>query len=169
MVEPLTATRLDFSDYRKKFSASIAICAELVRRYKWNPEIRTAALKILRGAGVAARDKMAEIYAIYKYVRDVVQFRNDVNDIETLQTPVYTLQMNAGDCDDKVTLLASLLEAVGYKTRFATISQNAAGAMSHIYTQVQLPDQSWLNLETVRPVAIGTAPENFTRRAFYAY
>jgi len=163
------ATKLDFSDYRKKFSTSIAICAELVRRYRWNPEIRTAALQILNQAGAAGRDKIAEIAALYHFVRDVVQFRGDVNDLETLQTPVYTLTMRSGDCDDKVTLLNALLEAVGYKTRFVTLSQNAAGAMSHIYSQVQLPDQSWLSLETVRPVPMGTEPENFTKRAIYAY
>ena len=40
-----------------------------------------------------------------------------INGVETVQTPLRTLENEAGDCDDKSLLTATLLETFGFSTR----------------------------------------------------
>jgi transglutaminase-like putative cysteine protease len=149
------AVKFNFSDYAQKQRFSIDTMRNYILLYKCHPTIRAAALSIL--ANVPARDAGREIQTIFFFVRDRVKFRGDVRGVETLQTPEITLKYLAGDCDDKVTLLNSLLETVGYKTRLVTITQVVGGPQSHVYSEVYAGGR-WIPLETVREVAPGFAP-----------
>lgn len=70
--------------------------------------------------------------AIYYSVRDSFQYISDPPD-EYVKHPLETLKNPVGDCDDNAVLLANLLEAVGYKTRFVTIP-------NHVFIEVYLED-----------------------------
>ena len=79
----------------------------------------------------------------------------DVNGVETLQTPLVTMEIKQGDCDDQSVLLASLLESIGHPTRFVAIKQNFFGPYVHVYTETRIGPK-WYPLETtekMRPFA----------------
>lgn len=72
---------------------------------------------------VDSHNYLEEIKATYEWVRDNIRYVRDIRGVETLQLPPITLPrdispeygIGAGDCDDHVILLATLLSAIGVK------------------------------------------------------
>jgi hypothetical protein len=89
-------------------------------RVKPTPEIRAKALELTRNAS----DENAKIRAIYKYVSTEFRYIGIAFGIGRYQphTAAEVLVNQYGDCKDKQTLLASLLDAVGIKAYPALIS-----------------------------------------------
>lgn len=138
--------------------AVLRAMVRLTRDFKKDPGIRELALSLTRG--LAQYDRAGEVRALHAFVRDGVRYVNDIRGVETLQTPRATLEMGGGDCDDKSTLLASLLESIGRPTRFVAVAFGA-GAYSHVYVETLL-GRRWVPLETIRPVPAGWSPANVT-------
>jgi transglutaminase-like putative cysteine protease len=67
-----------------------------------------------------------------------------------------TLQGRLGDCDDQVVLLATLLEAVGYPTRFIVSGYNYPGEYEHVYLQAWL-DGCWIDMDPTEHHPMGWA------------
>jgi hypothetical protein len=87
---------------------------------KKNPIIRNLAVNIV--SNVESNDYPNEAKKVYYWVRDNIRYVRDIYRCETLQYPCVTLPciysdqgIGAGDCDDHVILLASLLLAIGAK------------------------------------------------------
>jgi transglutaminase-like putative cysteine protease len=133
----------------------------LARQYKTDLNIRTLAGDLTQPC--APKDRRAELKALHRFVRDSIRYVNDVDGVETLQTPVQTLRTQRGDCDDKATLLCSLAASVGYATRFCAIEVRDQGYFSHVMAQLKL-GQGWINAETILPdVEIGWWPPDATQ------
>lgn len=131
---------------------TLRLMANLVRQWKKSPDVRNKATALC--AGVPHKDSFGEIHALFVYVRDAIRYVGDVSDLETISTPDITIDTAAGDCDDKALLLASLLESIGYKTRFVAMGWNdGSGEFSHVVSQVKFGVR-WLNLETTEGDAI---------------
>lgn len=160
------AIKFNFGDAGVKFRESIRAMRQLIDDFKWNPVIRQTALNILSNAGVAQRDVLNEARAIYFFVRDRIRFRRDVVDVETLSYPTLTLANRAGDCDDQVVLLNSLLESVGIPTRMVAISQVPERQFTHVYSQALVKGR-WFAMDTINKNEFGYEPEIFTRKAIY--
>lgn len=115
-----------------------------------SPEIRRQALKIVEL--VASRDQQREISTVLQWVKNNIAFRGEY--AETVQTPLVTLQLRAGDCDDQSTLIAALLSSLGYKTRFRTVAADpsAPWAYSHVFTEVfQRKRGQWISVDSTVP------------------
>jgi transglutaminase-like putative cysteine protease len=128
---------------------------QLVRQYKSHPQIRQTALDLV--GAIPGKNWRAEVEAIFAYVRDQIRYTRDINGVETLQTPLVTLQVEQGDCDDKSTLLAALLEAVGHPTRFVAIGR-MPDQYSHVFVQTLLGNK-WVSLDPTMPVGVGWTPK----------
>jgi len=105
------------------------------------PEVQAAAVSIVRQAGAPPHDHMAELIALYRFVRDQVRFTDDPVNVEKLQGPRYTLEVLSGDCDDRATLLASLARSIGIPAdlRFRVVAANPRNrAYSHVYVMARL-------------------------------
>lgn len=139
--------------------ATLEIMARIVRASRVDPGIRNTALALTRHAGNFGEEEnfFAEIEALHRFVRDNIRYVMDVDEVETVQTPDVTLRLEAGDCDDKSVLLASLLNAVGHPARFAAVAF-APDAFEHVLVETKLGDK-WLPLETTKPVQVGWYPE----------
>ncbi|HZR27893.1 MAG TPA: transglutaminase-like domain-containing protein [Terriglobales bacterium] len=128
-----------------------------------NLEVRRTAIDITRN--VASRNYIGEIDAIQQWVLQNIKFRGEYK--ETIQTPLVTLKLRAGDCDDHAQLVAALLMSIGHKTRFKTVAadRQAPNDFSHVFTEVQNPrTQEWIPIETtVAGVRAGWAPPNIYR------
>lgn len=127
-----------------------------------HPAVRVQAVDITRN--VASRDYHAEIQAIFDWVKKNIRFRGEFK--EFLQSPVVTLELRAGDCDDHATLLAALLRTLGHRVRFRTVATGGGRDFTHVYLQVQdRRTGQWISLDTtVARSTLGWEPDNITRR-----
>jgi non-ribosomal peptide synthetase component F len=113
-------------------------------------------------AGLPQYDRLGEIRALTEFVRDGIRYTNDPLDMELLRTPRAMLEMKTGDCDDKATLLAALLRAIGRPSRFIAIAMHGSDLYSHVLVQTPWA-KGWLSLETIKPVDIGWFPSGATK------
>lgn len=127
---------------------------DLVTAFKTNPTIRELAIKVC--AGLPQKDFTGEIKRIHEFVKNNIRYVRDVNGVETLQTPLATLEMGAGDCDDKSTLAAAMLESIGHPTRFVAMGF-APSSYSHVTVQTRI-GSNWRTVETTEPVELGWIP-----------
>lgn len=133
--------------------------ARLAREGSRRIELRNLAVQVTtRGYGTAAglrqKDFLGEARRLSDWVRDHIRYVKDIEDVETLADPVSLLAIGAGDCDDKATLLAALLLAVGHTPRFKAMAQATPGEFSHVWVQDYL-DGRWIDLETTEPLPFG--------------
>ncbi len=155
----LTQRRLSFLGTLPNDAAgthqTLVLMRSLVRQFKRDPVIRDVAISLV--SSIRPRDWLGEIRALFEYVRDQIRYTRDVSGIETLQTPPVTLELEAGDCDDKSTLLASLLESVGHPTRFIATGYQEPGRYSHVYVQTKVGER-WLPLDASVSQPFGWEP-----------
>ena len=105
-------------------------------------EVRTAAITAVRQAGVRSHNHLGEIAALFNFVRDRIDFRGDILGSETLQGPRATLELGAGDCDDRAILLAALIRSIGLPAdlafRVIGADRRRPGRFSHVFVVVRL-------------------------------
>ncbi len=133
---------------------------QLARAGKKTLPVRLAALSLTNNR--KQKDWAAEVRALHAFVRDRIRYVRDVRGVETLQTPEITLQLKAGDCDDKSVLLAAMLESIGHPTRFCAVGFRP-DHFSHVLVETKIRDK-WLPLETTEPVEAGWEPRNVQTR-----
>lgn len=126
---------------------------------KKNPDIFRFTRFLLTSLNLPQYGYFDEITAIHCFVRDEIRFTRDVLSVETLQAPQITLKLRTGDCDDKSTLFASMVESIGHKTRFVTCGFSA-NAQKHVYTIVNIGND-WYPSETCAPLAFGIKQQAF--------
>lgn len=126
---------------------------------KHDPGIRQIADGLVgeQGAQCPQGDYSCEVAALHAFVRDHIRYVGDIAEVETLQTPRRTLEQGSGDCDDKSTLLATLLETIGHKTRFVAGAYHQPGFYEHVWVETRI-GRGWYPLETTRPVPPGWNP-----------
>jgi transglutaminase-like putative cysteine protease len=134
---------------------TLDLMREIVNRSRIDPEIRATAINLTLAQ--PERDEYGEVGQLFAFVRDRIRYVGDVNDVETLTDPIHTLHLEAGDCDDKVTLLASLLESIGYRTRFVVAAYNSADAFEHVILEV-FCGGDWLALDPTESGGPGFEP-----------
>jgi transglutaminase-like putative cysteine protease len=130
--------------------------SKLVKHFKKNIEIRSLALSLVSEV-TGRKNWTGQIKAIHAFVRDNIQYVRDVKGVETLATPIKTLEFRAGDCDDQAVLLASLLESIGHSTRFVAMKLKTFGPYVHVFTETKIgynPGQ-WYPLETTENFPAG--------------
>lgn len=152
---PATYERAAMSDGEAGIFETLSIMRRMVNDYKTQPAMRQAALNVT--FMTPAQDDASEVEALYSFVRDHIRYTKDVYGIETLATPDKTLQMRVGDCDDMTVLLATLLESIGYPTRFVIEGYTEGNGWEHVYLETCLYGQ-WVALDPTEQVAMGWQP-----------
>lgn len=156
---PATGTLLSIPGGNAGVRTTLAMMVQLARTYKADLNIRTLAVELVQPC--PPRDRRAELSTLQTFVRDQIRYVGDIDNIETLQTPIQTLKLSAGDCDDKATLLSSLAGAIGFPTRFCAIGVKGE-PFSHVMAQAML-GAGWVNCETIIPGAeVGWFPPDAT-------
>ena len=150
------ATVAEVPEGRDGIAASLRVMSQLVREYKKNPRIRDLAAQLV--SDLPQKNFPGEAARLHQYVRDEVRYLLDVRDVETIQTPTLTLDLGAGDCDDKSLLLAALLESIGHHTRFLAVGFTP-GEIDHVLVETKIGDQ-FVAAETTEQVPLGWRPPN---------
>ncbi len=152
---PASYSRTTLSDGEAGIFDTLRLMRRMVNDYKTDAGIRQAALNVT--FMTPAQDEASEVEALYCFVRDHIRYTKDVHGVETLATPDKTMAMRVGDCDDQAVLLASLLESVGYPTRFVIEGYTDGGTWEHVYLETCLCGQ-WVALDPTEQVAMGWQP-----------
>ncbi len=132
-----------------------AVLGKLAPDYAgWRSEpLRLKAEELLRGtpAGFAG-----EVRKLFEYARDSIVYRRDQVDTQRVQDALQTITRQSGKCVDKVIVLAALLGAMGYVSRFVIQKPNAGDDWAHVYLEVfDDAQQQWIPLD---PTGDGVAP-----------
>lgn len=112
--------------------------------------------------GLGQKDYVGEAATIHAWVRDNVRYVRDPRGVESVTAPVQMLQIMSGDCDDKSTLCAALLEAIGHPTRFIAVG-SLPNHFSHVFPQTKI-GQKWVTLECTEPWPMGRVSKNIVSR-----
>lgn len=135
---------------------TLTLMRQLTAHYKTDPTIRELALRLTRN--LPQKDFYGEARELWAFVKHNIRYTLDVNGVETIQTPLKTLEYGAGDCDDKALLLAALLESIGHETRFKAVGFHS-GLINHVLLETNIRGK-WLAMETTEPVPLGWTPPN---------
>lgn len=154
-VSHLSGALLDIPSGAAGVRATLRIMRNLVRTYKTNIQIRDFAAKLVQD--LPQKDWSGQVRRLHEFVRDGVRYLKDVNGVETVQTPLFTLENRYGDCDDKATLLATMLESIGHPARFVAVGFTEPGRFSHVYAETIIGDK-WIPLETTINKPAGWQP-----------
>lgn len=119
---------------------------DYIRKDAADNSVRRLAVAHLAQAGILGHSFLAEIKSLFELVRDRIIYRRDPVGVERVQDTLRTFQYGAGDCDDKAVALASLLAAVGHKSRLVFGAANAQASPSHVWLQVKHKGE-WLDLD----------------------
>lgn len=163
---------------------TLRIMVDVSSTFKTDLWIRTLAVCLVGGRVVTLangqqvryplcrpKDYVAELRCLHAFVRDHIRYVRDVYGVETLQTPIQTLNVLAGDCDDKSMIFNALAASIGFQTRFCAAGFRGE-PFSHVMAQALLEDQGvYLNAETILtdpPVELGWEPPDATE-VMYAH
>lgn len=160
LAEPQTQELRAIPDGMGGIKATLAAMSAFVNQYKYDPRIRGLAVELT--LHLPQKYYAGEANALFQFVRDQIRYVQDIAGMETVQSPVATLDNGAGDCDDKATLLAALLESINHKTRFIACGFRP-GEISHVYVETKV-GQSWVPLDATEDVAMGWAPPGIVTR-----
>lgn len=127
---------------------------QFVEEYKTHPLIRETALSLVQR--LPQKDFHGEIDKLFQFVQTHIRYVRDIHEIETVQSPVKTLEYGQGDCDDKAVLLAALLQSLGHPTRFHAVGFRPRH-ISHVLLEVNTGDR-WLPLDATEPAPMGWIP-----------
>lgn len=134
---------------------TLKIMAALAKQARKDEIIRDTAKNLVMTCG--AGDYRGEVNECFVFVRDHIRYLMDTVGMERVAYPVETLRARAGDCDDKSTLLAALLESIGHPCRFVAVGYTHPGDFEHVYVETRI-GKDWVPCETTLNVDLGWAP-----------
>ncbi len=141
---------------------TINVMKRLTREGRVDPTVIFLAQQIARKYD--RKDFIGQARGIHKYVQEHIHYVKDPRGTEMVRSALWTMHYRAGDCDDQAVLVASLAEAIGFRTRFKAIKvdPNWPGEFSHVYTQIQIPTSGeWVTSDTIVPgVDVGWEAED---------
>jgi hypothetical protein len=88
----------------------LKVIRQIVYQYGRDPRVTSKAIEILRQHGIEPRNYREQAACLLKWVQTNVYYVNEPG--ERLQSPLYTLKVGYGDCDDMSILLCSFFEAI---------------------------------------------------------
>jgi len=124
-----------------------------------NPLIKQVATKIATQS--CPESKICQAKALYYFVKDNMKYVSDPYAKEYVASPVETLKVGGGDCDDGALLLASLIKSIGIETKIIIIP-------GHAFIKASMPEAprkyrigDWVYMDwTCRKCAFGEIPYN---------
>ena len=141
--------------------STLSKMVRLTREGRRDLGVRTVAMRLVKD--LPPKRYMDQVVNVFQFVQKCIRYLPDVREVETLQTPVYTLKEGQGDCDDMSILLAALLESIGHPTGFHALAIDG-GAFSHVIAVTRI-GKRWLPLDpTVSYAHVGWEPPHITAR-----
>lgn len=112
----------------------------VVATYEREPIVRETTVRIM--SGLPNNAIAAQVARCVQWVKDHVTYVQDPMDSEYLVSPVrmlssfYDLGYMAGDCDDHVILLNTMLGSIGIPTKCVGVKFGGSGEFNHVISGV---------------------------------
>lgn len=158
LMSPVTSFLSELPSGKEGVIQTLNIMSDQVKQYKSDTNIRRLAVALCGPVNGNQKNYKKQVFQIFQFVQHRIGYIRDIHGVETIQTPVYTLNSGTGDCDDKSTLLATLLACVGFPTRFFAMGF-APNSYSHVICEVYLNNQ-WVSLDATENKPMGWRPPN---------
>lgn len=138
------------------FGKAKTILARMIVESSHTPEVLDLAADLARDCVML--DKAAQAQALWAYVKSNIYYLEDPYTDDHFQTPQVTLKRQAGDCDDQVILLGSLLRSIGFQVRLVFVFDNPptgapAEFPAHVYLEANVGrgpgEEIWAAMETI--------------------
>lgn len=111
---------------------TLSIMSSIVDLHKTDVWARKAVAHIVRDNRLQDGDVQGLCDAVDAWVRERVTYWPDIDGVETIQSPVRTLELGIGDCDDMCVLAATLLRAAGHGTAWVLIGYESHDQPEHV-------------------------------------
>lgn len=149
-----TYNLLAIPDGRDGVRQTLKMMSEITVRYKTAPQIFELSRKIVNS--IPNKAWQSEARAILSWVQNNIRYTKDVAGVETLQTPIQTLRLRTGDCDDMSMLTAALMESIGHPTRFMAVGM-VPNHFCHVFAQTKIGGK-WVTMEATENWPLGRNP-----------
>lgn len=134
-------------------NATLRRMGELVQQSLQEPKLRLLTLGILERGNVPSKAYRRAAAEIFSWVRSHVRYVKDPIGVETVQAPLVTARLRAGDCDDQSVLVAALAMSIGIPARFRVVG-SSRDRFVHVYPELHVAG-AWLPADTVEKHALG--------------
>lgn len=150
---------------------TVKYMARCIRQGAASPQIRSMAVSL----AMHQKNDVSKARVLFDFVRSRMRYVKDNFFMETVGTAGLHLRtfissgFAAGDCDDHVVLLGSLLTSIGYPVRIVTVrASRGAGPFEHVYLETLIRG-TWIPMDaTNKRMPMGWAVPNPTRiRRYY--
>ena len=121
---PIGQARLKF----KNFDEEAAFLRKMVDEFTGNARLREITLRVIFPL-CRPKDEPAQALAIGRWIQDRTYYVHEGT--ELFQTPLTTIRLMAGDCDDYSIAIASMLGCVGIRQKLCILKIN--GRWAHIF------------------------------------
>jgi len=121
----------------KGIEETVVVMAELINNYKKNLDVRKKAIEIV-GNSRSIKDQAEKIF---NWIKKNINYVRDIYFVETLQTPVQTMKIKAGDCDDFSILAGSLLESIGIPVDIVVAGYGKKPDFRHVFLNIYFKGQ----------------------------
>jgi transglutaminase-like putative cysteine protease len=114
--------------------------------------------KLIKKYNVPERNDRALAQAILSYAQDHIKFFRERP--ERFASPIRTVLMGLGDCDDKSIFISTALRTFRIPVRLVFLRFESAESgkwVSHVYPQAKL-DKQWVSMESVHKWDLGDDP-----------
>lgn len=118
--------------------------------YQQSPRIRERTVRLLEG--LTDNDLRGQVDRVASFVRRSVIYVRDPQGGEYVISPIRMLDQidlngfTAGDCDDHVMLLNTMLGSIGFETRFTGVKINKSDRYNHVISMIKLGND-WMQLD----------------------
>jgi len=136
----LSQARLKF----KNFDEEATYLRRIVTQYTGDAALREITLGVVFPQ-CRPKDEPAQALAIGKWAQDRTYYVHEGS--ELFQTPLTTIRLKAGDCDDYAILIASMLGCVGIRNKLCILKIN--GRWAHIFPVALVNDAGKLHRLTL--------------------
>ena len=137
-----TIKKSKFPNGKRGNYATVKFIRQEARKFSGHPVVRRLAENIVNHYGTKSHNHIDEAKAIADFVKRKVQYLKDPHTIEYIQSPVLIIKKMRegkarGDCDDMVTLVCTLLLAIGIQPYVSIVRyKDKRGPFQHIYVVV---------------------------------
>jgi hypothetical protein len=128
--------------------------AELTRQSLTDYRIRNLSTKLLHL--FYATTYIEWVQSVHAHMQTVFSFVGEPD--EMLMTPSRMMDeldarsMIFGDCDDVAMLIAALAISIGLQARFRAVFESEDGYFQHVFAEVKLPDERWIEIDPTAPL-----------------
>lgn len=131
-------------------------------------EVRAAAIEALDRIGARPHVVGDALRAVFLFVRDGIRFVGDPVGVQGIQSPRLTLELRAGNCAQRATLVAAMLRSIGVpaalRFRVVAANRNEPGKFSHVYVVANVGGREVPMDPTYGENALGYEYPNISRR-----